>query len=157
MDTVIKTFCVYFILLLLLRLSGRRTLAQMTPFDLIVVLIIGGTTQRALLGQDYSVTNALLVVVTLLVIDIALSLVECHFPRVGKILNGMPMIVVEQGRLLRERMHRARLTEDDVLSAARRHGLDRLLDIKFAILEASGEISIIPYPARNHAAQAQVL
>src|SRR6266705_2435984 len=126
MDTVIKTFCVYFILLLLLRLSGRRTLAQMTPFDLIVVLIIGGTTQRALLGQDYSVTNALLVVVTLLVIDIALSLVECHFPRVGKILNGMPMIVVEQGRLLRERMHRARLTEDDVLSAARRHGLDRL-------------------------------
>jgi uncharacterized membrane protein YcaP (DUF421 family) len=145
METIIKTVVVYFIVFLVLRLSGRRTLGQLTSFDLVVMLIIGGATQRALLGQDYSVTNAVLVVVTLVVIDVLISLIERDSRFAARIFNGSPMIVVEQGRVLHDRIRKARLTEAQILAAARRiHGIERLADIKFAILEASGAISIIP-------------
>ena len=145
METVIKTILIYVLLLALIRLAGRRTLGKITTFDLILVLIIGGTTQRALLGQDYSVINALLVVVTLIVMDVAFSLIERESPLFAKIVNGNPLIVVEDGRPFRSRLRKARLTEDDVLAAARRsHGIVRLEDVKFAILEGSGDISIVP-------------
>lgn len=145
MDTVIKTAFIYFILLVLLRLAGRRTLAEITTFDFVLLLIVGGATHRALLGQDYSVTNALLVVLTLVVIDVVLSLVELKSKVFAKLVNGSPMIVVEQGRPLHDRLRGARLTVDDVMASARRtHGIERLEEIKFAILEASGEISVIP-------------
>jgi uncharacterized membrane protein YcaP (DUF421 family) len=150
MDTVIRSLVIYFVLWGLLRLSGRRTLGQLTSFDLVLLLIIGGATQRALLGQDYSVTNALLVIVTLVLTDVALSLLERGFPPLSKILNGEPMIVVEEGRPLLGRLKSARLTAEQVLEAARRlHGLERMDQIKYAILEAGGEISIIPYSTRQ--------
>jgi uncharacterized membrane protein YcaP (DUF421 family) len=145
METVVRTVVVYLILLVLIRLTGRRTLAQLSAFDFVVLLIVGGTTQRALLGQDYSVINAMLVVVTLLLLDVVFSLIERDSSLFAKLVNGVPMILVEDGRLLRARLHKARLTEADVLAAARRsRGIERLADIKYAILEASGEISVIP-------------
>jgi uncharacterized membrane protein YcaP (DUF421 family) len=145
MDTAIKSALIYVILLVLMRLAGRRTLAEVSTFDFILLLIIGGTTQRSLLGQDYSVTNALIVVVTLVLMDVVFSLIERDHPTFAKIVNGSPLIVVEDGRLLQNRMRWSRLTESEILAAARRkHGIDRLEDIKFAILEASGDISIIP-------------
>jgi uncharacterized membrane protein YcaP (DUF421 family) len=147
METVLKTTIVYFILWGVLRLSGRRTLAKMTSFDFVVMLIIGGATQRSLLGQDYSVTNGLLVVVTLVVIDVSLSLLQRDFPPLSKVFNGEPMIVVEEGEPLKGRLAKARLSTEQVLEAARHsHGLERMEQIKFAVLEAGGDISIIPYP-----------
>jgi uncharacterized membrane protein YcaP (DUF421 family) len=145
METVIKTAIVYVLLLVLMRLAGRRTLGKINTFDLVLVLIIGGATQRALLGQDYSVTNALLVVVTVIVMDVLFSLIERDSPAFSKLVNGTPLIVVQDGQPLVGRLRRARLTADEVLAAARRsHGIYRFEDIKFAILEASGDISIIP-------------
>jgi len=153
MDTIVRSLIIYFILWGLLRLSGRRTLGKMTSFDLVLLLVVGGVTQRALLGQDYSVTNALLVIVTLMLTDVALSLLQREFPPLSKLLNGEPMIVVEEGRPLLGRLKRARLTAEQVLEAGRRiHGLERMDEIKYAILEASGEISIIPYAGRPVAA-----
>jgi uncharacterized membrane protein YcaP (DUF421 family) len=148
MDTVIRSVIIYFVLWALLRLSGRRTLGKLTSFDFVLLLVIGGVTQRALLGQDYSVTNALLVVVTLILTDVSLSLLEREFPWLARILDGEPMIIVEDGRPLTRRLRRARLTAEQVLESARnRHGLERMEQIKYAIFEASGDISIIPYPA----------
>jgi len=150
MDTIIRSLIIYFVLWGLLRLSGRRTLGKMTSFDLVLLLVIGGVTQRALLGQDYSVVNALLVIVTLILTDVALSLLQREFPPLSKLFNGEPMIVVEEGRPLLGRLKRARLTAEQVLEAGRRiHGLERMDQIKYAILEASGEISIIPYSTRQ--------
>ena len=156
MDTVVRSLIIYFVLWGLLRLSGRRTLGKLTSFDFVLLLIIGGVTQRALLGQDYSVTNALLVVITLILIDVTLSLVQRDYPRIARIFNGEPMIVVEDGRPLMKRLRHARLTADQVLESARRlHGLERMEQIKYAIFEASGDISIIPYPAARGAALEQ--
>ena len=145
MDSVIKAVIVYFVLWVIIRASGRRTLGQLTVFDFILFLIIGGAVQRSLMAQDYSLIHAFLVVATFVIVDVAVSFVERDVPSFGKILRGVPTIVVENGRVLRGRLRRARLTEDDVLEAARRRlGLERMDQIRFAIFEASGEISIIP-------------
>jgi uncharacterized membrane protein YcaP (DUF421 family) len=150
MDTVIKATIVYFALWAIIRISGRRTLGEMTAFDFVLFLIIGGATQRALTGQDYSLINAFLLVATFVVIDVLLSLVERSSRSARRILKGEPMIVLEHGKLLTERMRAARVTEDDILESARKlQGLERFDQIKFAILEASGHITIVPdVPAR---------
>ena len=145
MDSVIKAAIVYFALWAIIRISGRRTLGEMSAFDLVLFMIIGGSTQRAITGQDYSLTNALLLVATFIVIDIALSFVELRSPFMRRVFNGMPMILVENGVVKTARMRRARITEDNILEAARKlQGLERIDEIKFAILEATGVITIVP-------------
>jgi uncharacterized membrane protein YcaP (DUF421 family) len=145
MDSVIKAAVVYFALWAIIRISGRRTLGEMSAFDLVLFMIIGGSTQRAITGQDYSLTNALLLVATFIVIDIALSLVELKSPFMRRVFNGMPMILVENGTLMGARLRRARITEENILESARKlHGLERIDQIKFAILEATGVITIVP-------------
>ncbi len=145
MDSVLKALLVYVVLWAVIRLSGRRTLAELNTFDFILFLIVGSATQRALLGQDYSLINAFVVVTTLIAVDIVVGLLERDFPRFGKIVTGVPTILVEHGRPLKGRMRWARVTESEVLGVARSlHGLETLDQIKFAVLEASGEISIIP-------------
>jgi uncharacterized membrane protein YcaP (DUF421 family) len=145
MDSVIKSVVVYLALWLIIRGSGRRALGQLTVFDFILFLIVGGVVQRALTAQDYSLTHAFLIVATFVIVDIIVSFIERDVPSIAKVLKGVPTIVVENGRVLHGRLRRARLTEDAVLEAARqRYGLERMDEIKFAIFEASGEISIIP-------------
>jgi uncharacterized membrane protein YcaP (DUF421 family) len=145
MDPVLRGFLIYFALWLFIRLSGRRTLAELTTFDFVLLLIIAEATQQALLGDDFSVTNGLLVVLTLITINITLAVLQRWWPPIGKVFNGVPMVVVEDGRPLRELMERARVEEEDVLEAARRlRGLERMDEIKYAVLEKSGGISIIP-------------
>ena len=145
MDAVVRAFAIYAVLLVLFRISGRRTLSQMTTFDFVLLLIIGGATQQALLGEDFSLTNAFLVIVTLLSVDIGLSLVKARLPRLEKLIDGVPMIILENGRPLHDRMRKSRVDESDVLEAARQlQGLERLDQIKFAVVEVSGGITIIP-------------
>jgi uncharacterized membrane protein YcaP (DUF421 family) len=145
MDSVIKATLVFLVLWAILRVSGRRTLGEMTAFDFVLFLIIGGSTQRAITGQDYSLTNALLLVATFVMLDIGMSIVEVKWPAARGILNAAPMILVDNGYLLTRRMRRARVTEENILEAARRlHGLECMAQIKFAILEATGEITIVP-------------
>jgi uncharacterized membrane protein YcaP (DUF421 family) len=145
MDAVLRASAIYFFLLLIFRLSGKRSIAQITTFDLILLLIISEATQQALLGQDFSLTNAFLVIVTLVGIDIGLSLLKQRSPRFEKILEDEPLIIVEEGRPLLARMKKVRVDEEDVLIAARvLQGLERMDQIKYAVLERNGGISIIP-------------
>lgn len=145
MDTILRAVAVYAFLLVLFRLSGRRTLSEITTFDFVLLLIIGEATQQALLGDDVSVTTAFVVITALLITDIGLSLLKEQVPFFSKVLDGVPMIIVEHGKPLRERMKRARVDESDVLESARQsQGLERLDQIKYAVLEINGSISIIP-------------
>jgi uncharacterized membrane protein YcaP (DUF421 family) len=145
MDAIIRGFVMYFILLILFRIAGRRTLGQMTNFDFVLLLIISEATQNAMIGDDYSVTNGVLVILTLVGIDIALSLLKQRFPVAERHLEGLPLVLVEQGRPLKELRYRARVDEQDILSSAReKHGLERMDQIKYAVLETNGGISIIP-------------
>jgi uncharacterized membrane protein YcaP (DUF421 family) len=145
MDSVVRGLAVYLTVWMLFRIAGKRTLSEATSFDFVLLLIIGETTQQALLGQDFSITNAFLVIVTLIGIDVLLSIVKQHSPRVERILDGGPVLIVKNGLLLQERMRRERVDEGDILEAARHlHGLARMDQIKHAVLEPSGGISIVP-------------
>jgi uncharacterized membrane protein YcaP (DUF421 family) len=144
MDAVLRAGAIYIALMVLFRISGRRSLGEMTSFDFVLLLIIGEATQQALLGDDFSVTNAVLVIVTLLSIDIGFSLLKRRSKRIGKLIDGGPTIVVENGTFLRHRMHEARVQEDDIMQAARLgQGVESVDQIKFAIIERNGKISII--------------
>ncbi len=145
MDEVLRAAAVYGVLLLIFRLSGKRTLAQMAPFDLVLLLIFSEALQGALVDDDHSLTGALIVILTLVVIDIGLSLIKQRFEKAEKIVDGAPVIVVDDGQPLRDRMQRERIDEGDILSAAREtQGLESMDQIKRAVLERSGAISIIP-------------
>lgn len=145
MDAVVRAAAIYIFLLVLFRIAGRRTLSQMTSFDFVLLLVIGEATQQALLGEDFSVTNAFIVILALVAIDILFSLAKSNFPKLDRIVEGVPMIVVENGRVLKERLARARISEDDVLGAAREsRGLENLDQVKYAVLEANGQITVIP-------------
>ncbi len=148
MDAVLRGFAIYLFLLLLFRVTGKRSLAQITTFDAVLLLIVAEATQQGLLGNDYSVTNAFLVILTLFAIDTGLSVLSQRSQRVEKLLNDVPLVLVEEGRLLRDRMDRARVDEADILERARElQGLERLDQIKYAVLERSGGISIVPKQA----------
>lgn len=109
-------------------------------------MVISEATQQALLGEDFSLTNAVLVIVTLIAIDIGLSLVKQRSRWFSRVLDGGPTIVVEDGKVLAERLKHARLDESDILEAARSaQGILAIDQIKFAILERNGKISIIPF------------
>lgn len=145
MESIVRAAIVYVFLLLVFRLSGRRTLSEMTMFDFILVLIVSESVQEALIGDDRSLTNAGLVIVTLVLINIALSLLKLKFLVLDKWIDGRPFIIVEQGKCLQDRLAKARVDERDIMEAARiDHGLERLDQIKYAVLERNGRISIVP-------------
>lgn len=145
MDAITRAAAIYLAVWLFFRLSGRRTLAQMTAFDFILLLICGQATQQALLGNDHSITNALIVVLTLISIDGAVTWLQARSRGFASVTQGRPLLVLRNGEPLRRRMARERIAEDDILHEARARGLSRLGQIRHAILEPSGGISIIPW------------
>lgn len=149
MDAVLRAGAIYLVLLILFKLSGRRSLAQLTTFDFVLLLIIGEATQQALLGEDFSVTNMVLVVATLIVLDVGASLLKRRNDRLARLLDGSPTIIVEDGVLMQWRMDKARLTLDDVMESAQESGLERLEQIRYAIVERNGKISIIQRSAEK--------
>lgn len=144
MDSVLRAAAMYLALMVLFKIAGRRSLAELTTFDFVLLMIIGEATQQALLGDDFSLTNSMLVIVTLIAIDVGLSLLKQRSQWVSQLIDGGPTIIVENGKLLHKRLRHARLIEADVMEAARSsQGIETLDQIKFAILERNGKISVI--------------
>jgi uncharacterized membrane protein YcaP (DUF421 family) len=145
MESVIRPAFVYLFVLVLLRLTGKRTLAQITTFDFVLLLIISEATQQALIGEDNSMINSAIVVATLVGLNILMSLLKQRSPWFDRLLDDIPLVIVADGKPLKDRMQKARVDEDDVLDAAREnHGLESMDQIRHAILERDGQISIIP-------------
>ncbi len=154
MDAVLRAAAIYSFLLLLFRIAGKRTFQEMTPFDFVLLLVIGESTEHALLGDDRSVTHGLLLITTLVGLDVAMSLWKQRSQRVEKLLDGVPLILVAEGQLIRQHMEKERVDEVDLLESARRHhGLERLDQIRYAVLEPGGGITIIPAEETSKAAQ----
>ena len=150
MDTVLRGLAVYFGLLIIFRLAGRRTLAQMTPFDLVLVLIISETIQQALVDSDHSIINAFVLVITLVGSAILMSVLKQKSTKIERLLDGLPVLVIENGKLHHDRMDQMRVDEDDIMSEAREmQGVKKLEDIQHAVAETSGRISVIPKPEKQ--------
>lgn len=145
MDSVLRAVGMYVLLMIVLKIAGRRTLLEMTSFDFILLLIISEATQQALLGDDFSFTGAAITIITLIAMDIVFGKIKERFPKVELFIDGSPLILVEHGRPLGKRMRKAGISDEDILSSARiSQGLERMDQIKFAILEKNGKIAIIP-------------
>lgn len=145
MDLVLRATAVYLVLLLLFALLGKRTFAQVTVFDFVILLIVSEATGEALVNGEPSITGAFLAVMTLLVLSRFSDMLTFRFARLDTWLNDSPVILVEDGRLLGERTKRFRIDEADILEQARAsQGLERLGQIRYAVLERDGQISIIP-------------
>jgi uncharacterized membrane protein YcaP (DUF421 family) len=143
--TVGRAGLVYVFLLAVFRVAGRRTLAQVTTFDLILVLILGDATQQALVGEQGTLATTVVAVATLVLFDIGLSRAKQRWPLVDTVVDGMPIPLVVHGTRQTAQMSAEGVTDDDLLTAAReRQGLSRMDDVEFAVLEQSGGISIVP-------------
>jgi uncharacterized membrane protein YcaP (DUF421 family) len=145
MYTIFRGIFIYVILLIVFRIAGKRTLAQITTFDFVLLLIISEVVQQAMIASDNSVMNAILLVLTLIGLDVLISLIKQRSPAFAKLVDSMPVVLIENGRMMKDRMDKARVDEDDILSSARhQEGLERLDQIKYAVLERSGGISVVP-------------
>lgn len=145
MESVLRAAFVYVFVIVVFRMSGKRSITQITAADFVLLLIVAESTQQALLGDDLSVTNGVIVVTTLLVLEMGATSLKHRFTKVDLVIDGAPVVLIDDGEVLRDRMVRSRVDEDDLLTAARRdQGLAGLDEIRYAVLERDGQISIVP-------------
>jgi uncharacterized membrane protein YcaP (DUF421 family) len=145
MESVLRGAVTYLFVWAIFRLAGKRSLAQITTFDAVLLLIISETTQAALTDNDNSVTNSILLIMTILGIDIFLSYVKQWSSMAETILDGRPLVVVEKGELREYDMKKERIDKEDILHAARQQeGIGALSEIEYAVLEQSGGITVVP-------------
>jgi uncharacterized membrane protein YcaP (DUF421 family) len=143
MDLVLRAVVVFVFILILMRVIGRRELGSLAPVDLVLLIILGDALQQGLTQDDYSLTGAILVVGTLAVLQVFTSWVSFRFPHTRRVLEGEPLIVVEDGKPIQRNLRRERLTVEEVAESARMHEIGSLDEIKWAVLERNGEISFI--------------
>lgn len=146
MDAIIRVVVMYGVLLLAFRIAGKRAMSEATTFDLLMLLVLSETTQQALIGEDHSVTHAVLLVTTFLTLDVALGALKYRHDRVDRLLEGAPDVLIAQGAVVQAALDDNHIDENDILEAARQsRGIERLEDVKTAILERTGKISIVPW------------
>lgn len=143
MDLVVRTIVVFVFLMVLMRVIGRRELSSLQPFDLILLIVLGDAVQQSLTQDDYSLTGGLLVVGTFAVLQVFVSWLGYRFPKTRPILEGDPLIVVQDGEPIERNLKRERLTLGELAEAARQEGIEHLADVKWAVLETTGKISFI--------------
>ncbi len=145
MDAVLRGAAIYLFLLLLFRIAGKRSLSQITTFDFVLLLVVGEATQQALLGEDFSVINAALVIATLIGIERVSDYFSWRFPLFRRATESVPVVLVADGEVLGDVMAKEHVDIEEILEAARKtQGLERLDQIKWAVQETSGGISIVP-------------
>jgi uncharacterized membrane protein YcaP (DUF421 family) len=144
MDLVLRALVLFAAVYILLRVVGRRELAEMEPVDFILLIVLGDAIQQGLTQDDYSITGALIAVGTIASLQVFTSWGAFRFPWLRRVLEGHPIVLVEDGRVIEKNLRRERLTIDDLSEQARANQVASLEDVKWAIFEPSGTISFIP-------------
>lgn len=143
MDIALRGAALFLFMYLLTRVIGRRELSSLQPFDLILLIVLGDTIQQGLTQDDYSVTGAVIAVGTIAGLQVLTSWSAFRFPSVRRLLNGHPIVLVQDGRVIERNLRRERLTIDDLTETARANQVASLEDVQWAIFEPSGSISFI--------------
>jgi uncharacterized membrane protein YcaP (DUF421 family) len=143
MDLALRAIFLFFFVFLLTRVIGRRELSSLEPFDLILLIVLGDAIQQGLTQDDYSVTGAMIVIGTLAGLQVFTSYLSFRLPLLRPVLDGEPIVVIEDGKPIERNLHRERLTLEEVLGEARQQQISSLDEIQWAVLETSGTISFI--------------
>jgi uncharacterized membrane protein YcaP (DUF421 family) len=141
---LLRTVVVYLVILVGLRLAGKREIGQMTVFDLVVLLLIANAVQNAMVGPDTSLTGGILAAVVLLLVNSLVARLRLKWPRLRRWVEGSPTLLVLHGEIISEHMRREGLDEETLLTALREHGLADLRGVEMAVLEIDGSISVVP-------------
>lgn len=145
MATIVNAVVGYFVLLLTVRILSRRPGGQLTLFEFVIIFLIGGVAIAATVGRDRSITNCASAIMTIGLLHRMVAWVKEHSPRMGAILDGTPLVLVKNGYWQEEVMRGMRIDPEDVMAAARSKQVKSIFDVKYAILERNGTISIITH------------
>ena len=144
MDIALRAIAIFFFIFLLTRVLGKRELSSLEPFDLIVLIVLGDAVQQGLTQDDYSVTGAIIAVSTLAVLQVLTSYVSFRFPRMRVVLEGDPVVIVQDGKPIEHNLRRERLTLEEIAAEARQTAqIDSLDKVQWAVVETNGTISFI--------------
>jgi len=144
MDLVIRATVVFFFVFLITRVVGRRELSSLEPFDVILLVVLGDLVQQGITQSGQSVTGTLVVISTISLLSVGVGWVSFRSSRARLVAEGEPIVLVQDGEIIERNMRRERLTRADLEEEARKQQIDSLGDIRWAILENGGSISIIP-------------
>ena len=144
MDILIRATIIFWALYVLVRLLGKRELAQLTPFELIVLIATGDLIQQGVTQSDYSFTGLVLAGGMFAFLSLAVSYLGFRVPRLRRLLDPPPLVVVEDGRVIERNLRRERMTVDEIRAEARQQQIASLADVRWAVLESNGRISFIP-------------
>lgn len=145
METVIRILVIYLFLMLALRIMGKREFGELAPFDFVVLLLIPEIFSQSLAREDFSLTNAFIGVATLLVLVFGTSVVSYRFDRVGRVIAGVPTVLVRHGFMVTKNLDTERVSPGEVMDAMHAAGLHRMEEVRWAILETDGSITIVPW------------
>lgn len=145
-EFILRAAIVYVVVLAMVRMSGKRALGQFTPFDMLLIVLLGNAVQNALLGQDTSLGGGLLLAATLIALNYAVGWIATRSPRAEKLIEGEPVVLARHGRLLHAVLRRELVSKADFEQAMREAGCAALEDVEVALLETNGHIAIIQRP-----------
>jgi uncharacterized membrane protein YcaP (DUF421 family) len=143
MDIALRAVFLYAFVVFLIRVMGRRELSSLSAVDLVLLIVLGDAIQQGLTQDDYSVTGAVIAISTIAAVQVFSSYVSFRSRRVRRVLEGEPIVIVQDGKLLDRNMHRERLTEDDVAEAMRKQQIASVDEVAWGILENDGNMSFI--------------
>ena len=143
MDLALRSIVVFFFVFMLTRVIGKRELSSLEPFDLILLIVLGDAVQQSLTQDDYSVTGAFIVISTIAILQVGVSYLNFRAPRLRPLLDGEPIVIVQDGKVMEANAKRERLTPEDIAEAARLQQIGSLEDEQWAILETSGELTFL--------------
>jgi uncharacterized membrane protein YcaP (DUF421 family) len=143
-DIIVRTAAVYVVVLIGLRLSGKREIGQMTVFDLVVLLLIANAVQNAMVGPDTSLTGGVLAAAVLLVLNVAVARLRLRWPRLRRFVEGSPTLLVLHGEVIPDHLRREGVDQETLEAALREHGVANLSGVEMAVLEIDGSISVVP-------------
>ena len=151
MEIVLRAAAIFFFLWVLTRVIGKKELAEMSAFELVLIVTIGDLVQQGVTQEDMSVTGAMLAVGTIALLVVAMSYVGFRWPRSKRVIEGVPVVVVDRGRLVDVVIETERLTPDEVVSAARAQGIDDLSQVDYGALEPNGGFSFVRFDRQRPA------
>jgi hypothetical protein len=144
-EFVLRGLIVYLFLILILRLTGKRQIGQMSPFDLVLMLVLSNAVQNSMNGGDYSISAGMILAVTLVVLNWLTGLLTYKSKTAERLIEGSPQLLLHNGKIYEKALSEAQLTHEELMSALRSQGYTDISKVRAAILENDGSISVIPY------------
>ena len=142
-EFVLRSIVVYSVILIMIRIAGKRTIGQFTPFDLVVILLLGNAVQNSVISDDISLIGGLIIAATLLSLNWTVGFLCAHFPAIDAVIEGRPVILAKDGVVYHRKLKQQSVSEEDFARALRKANCSSYSDIRVATLEISGEITVV--------------